>query len=79
MPTRFEFFVALRYLMAKRKQTVISFITLLSVGGVAAGVMALVIALSINAGMRNTMERNLLGATAHVMVLEKTPGEGITN
>ena len=79
MPTRFEFFVALRYLMAKRKQTVISFITLLSVGGVAAGVMALVIALSINAGMRNTLERNLLGATAHVMVLEKTPGEGIAN
>ena len=79
MPSRFELFVAVRYLMAKRKQTVISFITLISVVGVAAGVMALVIALAINTGMRNTMERNLLGATAHVMILEKTPGEGISN
>jgi lipoprotein-releasing system permease protein len=79
VPSRFELFVAARYLMAKRKQTVISFITLLSVAGVAAGVMALVIALAINTGMRNTMERNLLGATAHVILLEKVPGEGIVN
>jgi lipoprotein-releasing system permease protein len=79
MEVRFELFVAARYLMAKRKQTVISFTTLLSVGGVAAGVMALVIALAINTGMRNTLERNLLGATPHVMVMEKQPGQGIAN
>jgi lipoprotein-releasing system permease protein len=75
--TRFEIFVALRYLMAKRKQTVISLITVISVLGVAAGVMALVVALAINTGFRNTLQRNLLGATAHVMVLEKEPGPGI--
>lgn len=77
MPSRFELFIALRYLMAKRKQTVISLITVISVLGVAAGVMALVVALAINAGFRNTLQRNLLGATAHVMVLEKEPGPGI--
>ncbi|MCC6294272.1 MAG: ABC transporter permease [Bryobacterales bacterium] len=65
--------------MAKRKQTVISIITVISVLGVATGVMATVIALSINAGFRNTLQRNLLGATAHIMVLEKQPGEGIAN
>lgn len=75
----FELAVALRYLMAKRKQTVISVITLISVLGVATGVMATVIALSVNAGFRNTLQRNLLGATAHIMVLEKQPGEGIAN
>jgi lipoprotein-releasing system permease protein len=76
---RFEFFVALRYLKAKRKQAVISIITVISIIGVAAGVMALVIALAINNGMRNTLERSLLGATAHVTVLEKEPGGGIEN
>ena len=79
MELPFELSVALRYLVAKRKQTVISIITVISVLGVATGVMATVIALSINAGFRNTLQRNLLGATAHIMVLEKEPGEGITD
>ncbi len=74
---RFELFVALRYLRAKRKQAVISVITTISVLGVAAGVMALIIALAINNGFRNTLQRSLLGATAHVTILEKEPGYGI--
>jgi lipoprotein-releasing system permease protein len=76
---RFELFIAGRYLRAKRKQAVISVITVISVVGVAAGVMALVIALAINNGFRNTLQRSLLGATAHVMILEKTPEYGIAN
>ena len=75
----FELFIARRYLRAKRKQVVISVITAISVIGVAAGVMALVIALAINNGFRDTLERNLLGATAHVSILEKEPGSGIEN
>jgi lipoprotein-releasing system permease protein len=73
----FEFFIARRYLRAKRKQVVISVITFISVAGVAAGVMALVIALAIENGFKTTLERNLLGATAHVSILEKKPGPGI--
>ena len=46
-------------------------ITVISMVGVAAGVMALVIALAINNGFRNTLQRSLLGATAHVMILEQ--------
>ena len=76
---KFEFFVARRYLRAKRKQAVISVITVISVVGVAAGVMALVIAIAINNGFRSTLQRSLLGATAHVMLLEKQPSEGIGN
>jgi ABC-type transport system, involved in lipoprotein release, permease component len=75
----FEFFVAQRYLRAKRKQAVISVITLISIVGVAAGVMALVVSLAINNGFRNTLQRNLLGATAHVSILEKEPEYGIQN
>jgi lipoprotein-releasing system permease protein len=79
VPARFELFVARRYLKAKRKQAVLSVITVISVLGVAAGVMSLVVALAINNGFRNTLQRNLLGATADVMVLEKEPGYGIEN
>lgn len=75
----FELFVAGRYLRAKRKQAVISVITIISIIGVSAGVMALVIALAINNGFRNTLQRSLLGATAHVQLLSKQPTEGIQN
>jgi lipoprotein-releasing system permease protein len=75
----FELFIARRYLRAKRKQVVISVITFISVLGVAAGVMALVIALAVENGFKTTLERNLLGATAHVSILEKEQGEGIEN
>src|SRR5712692_8600556 len=74
---RFELFVARRYLRAHRKEAVISVITAISIIGVAAGVMALVVALAVNNGFRDTLQRNLLGATAHVSVLEKEPGTGI--
>ena len=73
----FELFIARRYLRSHRKEKVISVITAISVIGVAAGVMALVIALAVTNGFRNTLQRNLLGAMAHIMVLEKEPGPGI--
>ena len=73
---RFEFFVAARYLRAKRRQAVISVITVISVIGVAAGVASLVIALSINAGFQKDLQSQLLGSTAHVQ-LELTQATGI--
>jgi lipoprotein-releasing system permease protein len=75
----FELFVARRYLRARRREKVISVITVISIAGVAAGVMALVISLAVNNGFRNTLQRDLLGATAHVNILEKQAGEGIGN
>ena len=75
---RFEFFVAIRYLKAKRKQAVVSLITVISVLGVAAGVAALVIALAINAGFRQDLQDKLLGASAHITILKPTR-DGISN
>jgi lipoprotein-releasing system permease protein len=72
----FESFVARRYLTAKRRQAVISVITVVSIIGVAAGVMALIIALAITNGFRSTLQRSLLGATAHVNIVEKEVGIG---
>src|SRR6201995_1500652 len=77
--SQFEWMVALRYLRAKRKQTVISVITVISILGVAAGVAALIIALAINNGFQSTLQSSLLSATAHVSILEANPEFGIQN
>jgi lipoprotein-releasing system permease protein len=73
---RFEFFVALRYLKAKRRQAVISVITGISVLGVMAGVSALVVALAINNGFRQDLEQRLLGATANINLI-RSKNDGI--
>jgi lipoprotein-releasing system permease protein len=73
---RFEFFIASRYLRAKRKQAVIGVITGISIAGVAAGVASLVIALAINNGFRQDLQDRLLGSTSHVNLL-RTLGDGV--
>jgi lipoprotein-releasing system permease protein len=73
----FELFIASRYLRARRKHTVVSVITVISVLGVAAGVMALVIAMAVTTGFRNQLQSSLLGAMAHINVVPRVPGEGI--
>lgn len=63
---KFELFIALRYLREKRKQTLISVISILSVAGIAAGVMALVIALALSTGFKEDIQKKILGATPAV-------------
>ena len=75
---KFELFVALRYLKAKRRQAAISVITVISVIGVMAGVSALVVALAVNNGFREELENKLLGATANVNLI-RTKNDGIQN
>ncbi len=69
---KFELFVAFRYLRARRGQTVISVVTVISVLGVTAGVMALNIALALNAGVKEEFQNRILGATSHVNVLSSS-------
>ncbi|HEX2695337.1 MAG TPA: ABC transporter permease [Acidobacteriota bacterium] len=73
---RFELFVAKRYLTAKRKQAFISVITLISVLGIAIGVMALVIAIALITGFQEDVQDKILGATSHIMVSDLS-GEGL--
>ena len=75
---RFEFFVAARYLRARRRQAVVGLITVISVVGVAAGVAALIIALAITNGMRRDLQQRLVGSTAHVQLM-RTAGDGISH
>ena len=64
----FELQIALRYLLAKRRQVFISVISLVSTLGVTVGVMALVIALALMTGMQQELRDRILGAMAHVSV-----------
>ena len=68
MTLPFELHVALRYLLARRKQAFISVISLISTLGVVVGVMALVIALALMTGLQGELRDRLLGSTAHVFV-----------
>lgn len=74
----YEWFIAKRYLTAKRKQAFISVITSISVLGVTIGVMALIIAIALITGFHQDVQDKILGATAHIMISDMS-GEGIDN
>jgi len=73
---RYEWFIGLRYLKAKRKQTFISIITLISIVGFALGVWALIVVLAVMSGFEKTLKEKILGTQAHLVVL-KTNQEGM--
>jgi lipoprotein-releasing system permease protein len=78
MTLSFELFVALRYLLARRKQAFISLISLISVMGVAVGVMALLIALALMTGLQGELRDRIVGSAAHVYVFKVGVG-GVTD
>jgi lipoprotein-releasing system permease protein len=67
----FELHIALRYLLARRKQAFISVISLISTLGVAVGVTALIIALALMTGLQGELRDRILGAGAHVYVSKR--------
>jgi lipoprotein-releasing system permease protein len=68
MEIPFELHIALRYLLAKRKQAFISVISLISTLGVTVGVMALVIALALMTGLQQELRDRILGSNPHIYV-----------
>lgn len=63
-----EMFVGLRYLRAKRRTRFVSFITLISLSGIALGVAALIVILSVMNGFEGELRERLLSMTAHGFV-----------
>ena len=63
-----ELSIALKYLLARRKQAFISLISLISTLGVAVGVMALIIALGLMTGLQGELRDRILGSMAHIYV-----------
>ncbi len=65
---KFEFFIAKRYLVKGRKNSFISIISLVSIIGIAIGVAALIIALSLINGFQGDIRNKILSSTAHIMI-----------
>jgi len=65
---RYELWLGLRYLFAKRRERFISIIALLSIGGVALGVAALLVVLSVMSGFDSDIKDKLVGTNAHLIV-----------
>ncbi len=63
-----ELFVGLRYLRAKRRTRFVSFITAISLLGIALGVAALIVILSVMNGFEGELRSRLLSMTAHGFV-----------
>lgn len=70
----FELYIAIRYLLARRKQAFLSLISLISTVGVSVGVMALVIALALMTGLQQELRDRIVGSAAHIYVWKV--GEG---
>lgn len=65
---RFETYIALRYLRGKRKSRLLSLITVIAVAGVAVGVMALVVVMSVVSGFEQAFTDAIIGNRAHITV-----------
>ena len=61
-------FVGLRYTRAKRRNHFISFISLISMLGIALGVTALITVLSVMNGFETELRQRILGMTSHATI-----------
>jgi lipoprotein-releasing system permease protein len=65
----FEAFIGLRYVRAKRRNHFISFISLISMTGIALGVMALITVMSVMNGFEKELTDRILGMVSHAVVI----------
>ena len=75
MISRLELRIALRYLKSRRASQLLSLITVIAVGGITVGVMALVVVLGVMNGLQNDLREKILVVNPHLRVL--TYGEGL--
>jgi lipoprotein-releasing system permease protein len=64
----YQVFIALRYLRSKKKHRGLSVNTAIAIGGVAVGVMALLVVLAVMSGFQQDLQKKILGANAHIIV-----------
>lgn len=68
MKLPYQVFIALRYLKSKKKYRAVSVTTAISISGVAVGVMALLVVLSVMSGFHQDLQKKILGANAHIII-----------
>ena len=74
---RYELLVGLRYTRAKRRNHFISFISLISMAGIALGVAALIVVLSVMNGFQQELRARILSVVAHVQL--SGPGNALAD
>lgn len=70
MFNKFEIEVGLRYIKSKQKKGFVSFISLVSIVGIALGVAALITVLSVMNGFQREIRTKIIGVTAHMQVMD---------
>jgi lipoprotein-releasing system permease protein len=65
----FELYVALRYLSARSSSRFLNLITIIAIGGICVGVMALIVVIGVMSGLQTEVRDRILGTNPHVMVL----------
>jgi lipoprotein-releasing system permease protein len=68
MSLPFELFIGLRYTRAKRRNHFISFISMTSMVGIALGVAALIVVLSVMNGFQHELRSRILGVASHLQI-----------
>jgi len=66
---RFEFFISRRYLASRERRGLISLITLISIGGVAVGVAALIVVIAVMEGFDKELMDRMMGSWSHVTIM----------
>ncbi len=74
MFSSFELLTAFRFLKSKRKERFISLITVIAVGGIAVGVIALIVVTSVMKGFQHNLKEKILGMNAHILVQNLSDG-----
>jgi len=71
----FELFLASRYLSARSQSRFLNLITVIAIGGICVGVMALIVVIGVMSGLQRAVREGILGTNPHIMVM--TYGEGL--
>ncbi|HSJ26495.1 MAG TPA: ABC transporter permease [Longimicrobiales bacterium] len=75
-----EWYVARRYLASRRKaRRLLSLSTFIAIGGVAVGVMALLIVIAVMTGLQRDLQEKILAGTPHIFVYEAGTGLRLGN
>jgi lipoprotein-releasing system permease protein len=70
-----EWFIGKRYLASRRGTRFLSLITLIAIGGVTVGVMALIVVIAVMTGLQKDLKEKILGVNPHIWVM--TYGESM--
>jgi lipoprotein-releasing system permease protein len=69
---RLEWYIARRYLAGRKRGRFLSLITVIAVGGIFVGVMALITVIAVMTGLQRDLQSKILGSNPHIYVFEQT-------